>query len=213
MKKIFVFLVFLISVFMIFAEEEAKENDKADNEISYYVTVNQLIDNGLFKNKDLISKYAQNLEDEQILLLQEKHQKYYIAPILLNTFVGFGSGNFACGDIIGGSIHAAIDSIFFISYVTTSIYFNEIIFLRIFSSLLDDPELEKQAQIVFYSLYAHWGILATNRIASLISSGLYVRKYNRVLNQSLVKNNTSLSVLPVPLISPNGIGIALSIRY
>ncbi|WP_253678216.1 P13 family porin [Treponema sp. OMZ 788] len=109
MKKLFMFLLTLLVGISLYSEEKIKEAKEDDENFSYYLTVDQLINKSLFKNKSLISEYSKNLSSEQILLLQEKYKKNIIRPLLLNIFIGFGSGNFACGDIVGGCVHAGID--------------------------------------------------------------------------------------------------------
>ena len=176
--------------------------------------MNQLISKNLFKNKDLISEYSQKLNNEQILLIQKKYQKDLAVPLLLNGFVGFGSGNFACGDMLGGGIHTAIDGLSVLSMLTMQF----INLADLFPTTSSDhrayiANFDRRMKIFSYVAYAAGSIMLVNRIASLITASLYVKRYNQTLNDVLIKKTPKVSFTPVPVISPEGVGLALNIRF
>ncbi len=214
MKKMFMFTVLLLIGFSLYSEETVKQTKEDDESFSYYLTVNQLISKNLFKNKDLISEYSQKLNNEQILLIQKKYQKDLAVPLLLNGFVGFGSGNFACGDMLGGGIHTAIDGLSVLSILTMQF----INLADLFPTTSSDhrayiANLDRRMKIFSYVTYAAGSIMLVNRIASLITASLYVKRYNQTLNDVLIKKTPKVSFTPVPVISPEGVGLALNIRF
>ena len=214
MKKMFMFTVLLLIGFSLYSEETVKQTKEDDESFSYYLTVKQLISKNLFKNKDLISEYSQKLNNEQILLIQKKYQKDLAVPLLLNGFVGFGSGNFACGDMLGGGIHTAIDGLSVLSILTMQF----INLADLFPTTSSDhrayiANLDRRMKIFSYVAYAAGSIMLVNRIASLITASLYVKRYNQTLNDVLIKKTPKVSFTPVPVISPEGVGLALNIRF
>ena len=214
MKKMFMFTVLLLIGFSLYSEETVKQTKEDDESFSYYLTVNQLISKNLFKNKDLISEYSQKLNNEQILLIQKKYQKDLAVPLLLNGFVGFGSGNFACGDMLGGGIHTAIDGLSVLSMLTMQF----ISLADLFPTTSSDhrayiANFDRRMKIFSYVAYAAGSIMLVNRIASLITARLYVKRYTQTLNDVLIKKIPKVSFTPVPVISPEGVGLALNIRF
>ena len=214
MKKMFMFTVLLLIGFYLYSEETVKQTKEDDESFSYYLTVNQLISKNLFKNTDLISEYSQKLNNEQILLIQKKYQKDLAVPLLLNGFVGFGSGNFACGDMLGGGIHTAIDGLSVLSMLTMQF----ISLADLFPTTSSDhrayiANFDRRMKIFSYVAYAAGSIMLVNRIASLITASLYVKRYNQTLNDVLIKKTPKVSFTPVPVISPEGVGLALNIRF
>ena len=214
MKKMFMVTVLLLIGFYLYSEETVKQTKEDDESFSYYLTVNQLISKNLFKNKDLISEYSQKLNNEQILLIQKKYQKDLAVPLLLNGFVGFGSGNFACGDMLGGGIHTAIDGLSVLSMLTMQF----ISLADLFPTTSSDhrayiANFDRRMKIFSYVAYAAGSIMLVNRIASLITASLYVKRYNQTLNDVLIKKIPKVSFTPVPVISPEGVGLALNIRF
>ena len=214
MKKMFMVTVLLLIGFYLYSEETVKQTKEDDESFSYYLTVNQLISKNLFKNTDLISEYSQKLNNEQILLIQKKYQKDLAVPLLLNGFVGFGSGNFACGDMLGGGIHTAIDGLSVLSMLTMQF----ISLADLFPTTSSDhrayiANFDRRMKIFSYVAYAAGSIMLVNRIASLITASLYVKRYNQTLNDVLIKKIPKVSFTPVPVISPEGVGLALNIRF
>jgi len=214
MKKMLMVTVLLLIGFSLYSEENVKQINENDESFSYYLTVNQLISKNLFKNKDLISEYSQKLNNEQILLIQKKYQKDLAVPLLLNGFVGFGSGNFACGDMLGGGIHAAIDGLSVLSVLTMQF----INLVDLFSTTSSDFQtglaaFDRRMKISSYVAYSAGSIMLVNRIASLITASLYVKRYNQTLNDVLIKKAPKVSFTPIPIISPKGVGLALNIRF
>ena len=214
MKKMFMFTVLLLIGLYLYSEETVKQTKEDDESFSYYLTVNQLISKNLFKNKDLISEYSQKLNNEQILLIQKKYQKDLAVPLLLNGFVGFGSGNFACGDMLGGGIHTAIDGLSVLSMLTMQF----INLADLFPTTSSDhrayiANFDRRMKIFSYVAYSAGSIMLVNRIASLITASLYVKRYNQTLNDVLIKKIPKVSFTPVPVISPEGVGLALNIRF
>ena len=214
MKKMFMVTVLLLIGFYLYSEETVKQTKEDDESFSYYLTVNQLISKNLFKNKDLISEYSQKLNNEQILLIQKKYQKDLAVPLLLNGFVGFGSGNFACGDMLGGGIHTAIDGLSVLSMLTMQF----INLADLFPTTSSDhrayiANFDRRMKIFSYVAYSAGSIMLVNRIASLITASLYVKRYNQTLNDVLIKKIPKVSFTPVPVISPEGVGLALNIRF
>ena len=214
MKKMLMVTVLLLIGFSLYSEENVKQINENDESFSYYLTVNQLISKNLFKNKDLISEYSQKLNNEQILLIQKKYQKDLAVPLLLNGFVGFGSGNFACGDMLGGGIHAAIDGLSVLSVLTMQF----INLVDLFSTTSSDFQtglaaFDRRMKISSYVAYSAGSIMLVNRIASLITASLYVKRYNQTLNEVLIKKAPKVSFTPIPIISPEGVGLALNIRF
>lgn len=214
MKKMFMVTVLLLIGFYLYSEETVKQTKEDDESFSYYLTVNQLISKNLFKNKDLISEYSQKLNNEQILLIQKKYQKDLAVPLLLNGFVGFGSGNFACGDMLGGGIHTAIDGLSVLSMLTIQF----INLADLFSTTSSDPPtsiaaIDRRLKLFSYVMYSAVSIMLVNRITSLITASLYVKRYNQTLNDVLIKKAPKISFTPIPILTPEGMGLALNIRF
>ena len=203
MKKMFMFTVLLLIGFSLYSEDNVKQTKEDDESFSYYLTVNQLI-----------TEYSQKLNNEQILLIQKKYQKDLAVPLLLNGFVGFGSGNFACGDMLGGGIHTAIDGLSVLSMLTIQF----INLADLFSTTSSDPPtsiaaIDRRLKLFSYVMYSAVSIMLVNRITSLITASLYVKRYNQTLNDVLIKKAPKISFTPIPILTPEGMGLALNIRF
>lgn len=213
MKKLFIFILILLAGISLYSEEKIKETEENDESFSYYLTVDHLINKSLFKNKGLIFEYSQNLNNKEIIALQKKHRKNIIIPLLLNIFIGFGSGNFACGDIIGGSIHAGID-ILATSFGIAFYIHGLKVFLSPSSYHKDALASDlKNLNIALYGCITAGIIAIVNRAVSYFTASLYVINYNKTLDSVLIKKTGKVSLTPMPVISPEGMGLVLNIKF
>ena len=187
--------------------------------------IDELIKDGLFKNKTLISQQALLLADEQRLNLQGQYRLGYVKPLLFNCLLGFGIGNFINKDRVGGITHVVIDSLAVGTVVTAGfIYVGEALMGLFLLPVLVLGQDGKQVSDTFSSIdktmkiskiivQAGLGVLLVNRLASIISVSVHTSKYNRTLKEALTPAKAEVSIHTVPIIAPNQFGLALNINY
>ena len=187
--------------------------------------IDELIKDGLFKNKTLISQQALLLADEQRLNLQGQYRLGYVKPLLFNCLLGFGIGNFINKDRVGGITHVVIDSLAVGTVVTAGfIYVGEALMGLFLLPVLVLGQDDKQVSDTFSSIdktmkiskiivQAGLGVLLVNRLASIISVSVHTSKYNRTLKEALTPAKAEVSIHTVPIIAPNQFGLALNINY
>lgn len=182
------------------------------------IRIDELIKDGLFKNKALINQQALLLPEGRRLNIQEKYRMNYVSPILLNFIIGFGSGNFINGDTTGGFVHLAIDSSALLTGVIAGLmyqkYIRTLLWMLPGESTIDQIEaLSKKIQISSYTVIIAYSIFAVDKLASIISVSVHTAKYNRTLEEALTPAKAEVSIHTVPIIAPNQFGLALSINY
>ena len=187
--------------------------------------IEELIKGGLFKNKMLISQQAALLPEAQRLMLQERYSLGYVKPILFNSLLGFGIGNFINKDRAGGITHAVIDSVAVTTIIVAGSVYMGGAMMTVFATPLvivgqGDKEVEE-----FYSSIKHnmniskiivqvgLGVFLANKLASIISVSVHTAKYNKTLKEALSPVRPAVSVRALPIIAPNTLGFALSINY
>ena len=187
--------------------------------------IEELIKGGLFKNKMLISQQAALLPEAQRLMLQERYSLGYVKPILFNSLLGFGIGNFINKDRVGGITHAVIDSLAVGTIVIAgSVYMGgmltEILLLPIFVAGQGGKEtealfssIEQTMKISEIIVQVGLGVFLVNKLASIISVSVHTAKYNKTLKEVLTPARPAVSVRALPIIAPNALGLALSINY
>ena len=188
--------------------------------------IEELIKGGLFKNKMLISQQAALLPEAQRLMLQERYSLGYVKPILFNSLLGFGIGNFINKDRVGGITHAVIDSLAVGTIVIAgSVYMGgvltEILLLPIFVAAGQGGKetealfssIEQTMKISEIIVQVGLGVFLVNKLASIISVSVHTAKYNKTLKEALSPVRPAVSVRALPIIAPNTLGFALSINY
>ena len=188
--------------------------------------IEELIKGGLFKNKMLISQQAALLPEAQRLMLQERYSLGYVKPILFNSLLGFGIGNFINKDRVGGITHAVIDSLAVGTIVIAgSVYMGgvltEILLLPIFVAAGQGGKetealfssIEQTMKISEIIVQVGLGVFLVNKLASIISVSVHTAKYNKTLKEALTPARPAVSVRALPIIAPNALGLALSINY
>lgn len=182
------------------------------------IRIDELIKDGLFKNKALINQQALLLSEGRRLNIQKKYRMNYVSPILLNFIIGFGSGNFINGDITGGFAHLVIDSSALLTGVIAELMFQK--YIRTLLGMLPGEStieqieaLSKKIQISGYTVIIAYSLFAVDKLASIISVSVYTAKYNRTLKEALTPAKAEVSIHTVPIIAPNQFGLALSINY
>ena len=182
------------------------------------IRIDELIKDGLFKNKALINQQALLLPEGRRLNIQKKYRMNYVSPILLNFIIGFGSGNFINGDTTGGFVHLAIDSSALLTGVIAELmcqkYIRTLLGMLPGESTIEQIEaLSKKIQISGYTVIIAYSIFAVDKLASIISVSVHTAKYNRTLKEALTPAKAEVSIHTVPIIAPNQFGLALSINY
>lgn len=211
-------------------QEALPEIPSADTDevqrVSDETPIEELIKGGLFKNKMLISQQAALLPEAQRLMLQERYSLGYVKPILFNSLLGFGIGNFINKDRVGGITHAVIDSLAVGTIVIAgSVYMGgvltEILLLQIFVAAGQGGKetealfssIEQTMKISEIIVQVGLGVFLVNKLASIISVSVHTAKYNKTLKEALTPARPAVSVRALPIIAPNALGLALSINY
>ena len=190
------------------------------------IKINKLIQQGLFKNKDLINRQALLLTEEQRINIQEQHRLGYVKPLLFNSLLGFGIGNFINKDRAGGITHVVIDSLTVGTILVAGYIYlrGAAIYLVALPFLLFDQNdsiglsdtlssIDNSMKICKIIVQTGFGVLLANRVASIISVSVHTAKYNKTLKEALNPVRTNVSVQAIPIIAPNQFGLALSINY
>ena len=182
------------------------------------IRIDDLIKDGLFKNKALINQQALLLPEGRRLDIQGQYRLGYVKPLLFNCLLGFGSGNFINGDITGGFAHLVIDSSALLTGVIAELmsqkYIRTLLWMLPGESTIDQIEaLSKKIQISSYTAIIAYSIFAVDKLASIISVSVHTAKYNRTLKEALTPAKAEVSIHTVPIIAPNQFGLALSINY
>ena len=73
--------------------------------------------------------------------------------------------------------------------------------------------IDRRLKLFSYVMYSAVSIMLVNRITSLITASLYVKRYNQTLNDVLIKKAPKISFTPIPILTPEGMGLALNIRF
>ena len=214
-------------------EKAAEAGDSPENspikavEIQNSITeikIDELIKEGLFKNKDLINQQAVLLTEEQRLNIQEQHRLGYVKPLLCNSLLGFGIGNFVNKDRAGGITHVVIDSLTAGTIIVAGcVYLGNALPIMLSLPLLPILLLSqgsyplsstiKAMEISKTIVQIGFIVLLANRFASIISVSVHTAKYNKTLKEALNPIRTDVSVQAMPIIAPNQLGLALSISY
>ena len=190
------------------------------------IRIDELIKDGLFKNKALINQQALLLPEGRRLNIQEQYKLGYVKPLLFNSLFGFGIGNFINKDRAGGITHVVIDSLAASTVVVAGcIYLGDALLHVLALPILlfgtdDDKQLSdllssinKRMEICKIIVQTGLGVLLANRLASIISVSVHTAKYNRTLKEALTPAKAEVSIQAVPIIVPNQFGLALSINY
>ena len=190
------------------------------------IKINKLIQQGLFKNKDLINRQALLLTEEQRINMQEQHRLGYVKPLLFNSLLGFGIGNFINKDRAGGITHVVIDSLTVGTILVAGYIYlrGAVIYLVALPFLLFDQNdsiglsdtlssIDNSMKICKIIVQTGFGVLLANRVASIISVSVHTAKYNKTLKEALNPVRTNVSVQAIPIIAPNQLGLAVNINY
>lgn len=190
------------------------------------IKINKLIQQGLFKNKDLINRQALLLTEEQRINIQEQHRLGYVKPLLFNSLLGFGIGNFINKDRAGGITHVVIDSLTVGTILVAGYIYlrGAAIYLVALPFLLFDQNdsiglsdtlssIDNSMKICKIIVQTGFGVLLANRVASIISVSVHTAKYNKTLKETLNPVGSDVSVQTVPIIAPNRLGLAVNISY
>ena len=189
------------------------------------IRIDELIKDGLFKNKALINQQALLLPEGRRLDIQGQYRLGYVKPLLFNCLLGFGIGNFINKDRVGGITHMVIDSLAVGTIVTAgSIYLGGgLMYVLLLPALLlgqDDKQvadtfssIDKTMKISKIIVHTGFGVFLANKLASIISVSVHTAKYNRTLKEALTPAKAEVSIHTVPIIAPNQFGLAVSINY
>lgn len=182
------------------------------------IRIDDLIKDGLFKNKALINQQALLLPEGRRLDIQGQYRLGYVKPLLFNCLLGFGIGNFINGDTTGGFVHLAIDSSALLTGVIAELmcqkYIRTLLWMLPGESTSDQIDaLSKKIQISSYTAIIAYSLFAVDKLASIISVSVHTAKYNRTLEEALTPAKAEVSIHTVPIIAPNQFGLALSINY
>ena len=205
------------------SEITAAQEGKAQDSMAE-IKISELIQQGLFKNKTLISQQALLLTEEQRINIQEQHRLGYVKPLLFNSLLGFGIGNFVNKDRAGGITHGIIDSLAAGTiFVAGCVYLGNalpiILSLPLLPILLSSQDSYllssaiKTIEICKIIVQTGLGVLLANRVASIISVSVHTAKYNKTLKEALNPVRPDVSVQAVPIIAPNRLGLAVNINY
>jgi len=170
----------MISIFEIVFSETKKE----ETEVSE-IKIKLLINDGLYKNEDLIKKQSLNLSETQKYNIYSSNQKNAMAPFLLNMLVGFGVGSYVQGDIIPGVICSVGDLLggFFTLAFWTNGTFN-------FTTAMNEG-------VSFVPTLLATTVYLGSRIFECIRPFHYVDSYNKKLKESLGLEDIIFSLSPV----------------
>ena len=188
------------------------------------IRIDELIKDGLFKNKALINQQALLLPEGRRLNIQGQYRLGYVKPLLFNCLLGFGIGNFINKDRVGGITHVVIDSLAVGTiFVAGCVYLGNalpiILSLPLLPILLASQDSYllssaiKTMEICEIIIQTGFGVLLANRVASIISVSVHTAKYNKTLKEALTPAKAEVSIQAVPIIAPNQFGLALSINY
>jgi len=166
------------------------------------------------------------LTEEQRINIQEQHRLGYVKPLLFNSLLGFGIGNFINKDRAGGITHVVIDSLTVGTILVAGYIYlrGAAIYLVALPFLLFDQNdsiglsdtlssIDNSMKICKIIVQTGFGVLLANRVASIISVSVHTAKYNKTLKEALNPVRTNVSVQAIPIIAPNQFGLALSINY
>lgn len=235
LKIFFLFtLLLFISVPFIFADEDFEREldrrvEEALGDTSELIeTVDALINHGLFRNKKAISNLTFDLSfvDRNNLFVKYNMDAALYRPA--NFWPGFGIGSLAQRDILAFVPHMLFDGAGLLAFAGGGIVFTAVasidFFVNIFIyigaamtggtpdsyQLTFGPDPYKWSAIIMGS---GLGVCLISRLISMIWPGVYAKRYNRALHESLdipvLQNDISF----VPLIDPfnKSLGIAAKI--
>jgi hypothetical protein len=148
-------------------------DDSAQSELQ----INLLIDDGLYRNFDTISSYADGLSDEQRYMLFTNNEDEPMVPFIVNVVAGLGIGSFIQGDVTGGIIGAGLD----VAGIGLTVYGS----MAIYMALLMDPTNLAYSPTAITMSVVGYSVLLTSRVYQLIRPFSYSRRYNDDLRDAL----------------------------
>lgn len=177
--------------------------------------VEDLLEDGLYKNQEQILTIAPVLTPEELALLYDENWTSPVKAPLLNGLVGFGSGSFGAGDKKGGTIQlccelgGAVLGIasfgYFISSTASSIIG------AIFNNQDKDNETIMGASAV--GMVVGLGSFIAGRIYGIVRGIKYPLQYNNDLHDALYGTEPELQISFAPAVSPSGIGFGVGVSF
>ena len=218
MKKTICIILAIMCTFCIFARDKhvtASESGRL---------VEDLLDDGLYRNQEQILSAVPVLTPAELTLLYNKNRESALKDTLMNGLLGFGLGSFSAGDRKGGWIQLGCELGGAVLTVTSAgtILGNMVVLLftavpRGLSgqgSYNDDDNLGKMTAAAVLGLVTGLGIFTGGRIYGIVRGIKYPKQYNKDLQETLYGTSQSGPTLSLaPVITPQSIGFGVGVKF
>lgn len=190
----------LILIIMVVCAVSMFADGRKDLPSGSVLKVKLLIDDGLFRNKEVIKEGSKTLSFDQKYELYQDNRKSVTGPFLLNLLVGYGIGSYVQGDTLPGVISTGVD-----------VVGGAIFAAGFFASLNASPGATNRGHET--ALLIGGVSLLCSRIFSCVSTFSFVNRYNNTLKDSLGFSDVSFYILPTIDDENDKLAIACRIQY
>lgn len=176
--------------------------------------VEDLLEDGLYKNQEQILTIAPVLTPEELALLYDENWTSPVKTPLLNGLVGFGSGSFGAGDKKGGTIQLCCELGGAVLGVASLGYMVAYGFVGVIDAIAgkdDNAGTIMGASAV--GMVVGLGSFIAGRIYGIVRGIKYPLQYNNDLHDALYGTEPELQISFAPAVSPSGIGFGVGVRF
>lgn len=207
MKRFICIILVVLCTFCLFARDKHVTSTEEGR------LAEDLLEDGLYKNRDEILSLAPVLTPQEITLLYNKAKVSSVKDALENGLLGFGIGSFSSGDRKGGWIQLGCELGGVIVGGGSLIYLVGGMLVEVLTLGTDDSAgtvmLASAAGIVIGGAAFIGG-----RIYGIVRGIKYPKQYNKDLQETLYgTSGTEPQITLAPVFSPSGIGFGVGVRF
>lgn len=210
MKKILCIILITLCTFCLFARDRHVTSSEAGHQVE------DLLDDGLYENRDQILTIVPVLTPEDISILYSKNKTSALSDSLVNGLLGFGIGSFVTGDKKGGFIQLGLEGGGIVIGTISIGYFiassASSILGAIFGNKDKNSETIMGASII--GMVGGIGAFAAGRIYGIVRGIKYPKQYNKDLQETLYGVSESAPQLSIaPVFAPTGLGFGVGVKF
>lgn len=174
-----------------------------------------LLDDGLYENRDEITTIVPLLTPAEIAALYSKNKTSVAVDILENTLLGFGIGSFTAGDTKGGWIQLGLEGGGIILGTVSLGYFLAYGTATVVGAIFNNEDKSNGTLMgaSAIGLVAGIGTFLAGRIYGIVRGIKYPIQYNKDLQNTLYGSESVPQLSFAPVFSPSGIGFGVGVRF
>lgn len=209
MKKLICIILVALCAFCVFARDKHVTTSETGRQVE------DLLDDGLYNNKETIISLVPLLTPEEITLLYNKNEESSVADALENGLLGMGMGSFFAGDKKGGWIQLGCELGGAVVGITSLGYFVAYGFAGIMTAVFgqQDETISGVIGASVVGIFAGAGAFIGGRIYGIVRGIKYPKQYNKDLKEVLYGPEEELQITFAPVFAPNGMGFGVGVRF